>query len=287
VAKELGLPKETLVVTGGHDQPCGALGAGVIKPGITMDAIGTVECITPAFQKPVINRKMLSNRFCCYPHVVPNQYVTVAFNFTGGSLLRWYRDQFGEKEVEIAQKTGQDVYDSLVQKISKEPSSLFILPHFTTTGTPYFDHHSRGAILGLALATTKPEVTKAILEGISYEIRLNIELLAQSGISVQEIRAIGGGAKSDIWLQIKSDLFGRKILSLNVTEAASLGVALLAGWAVGEYKSLEEAVKQTVKIKKTFQPNLKNKRIYDQKFKIYRQIYPLLKDLNHQIATTD
>ncbi|MDI6784293.1 MAG: FGGY-family carbohydrate kinase, partial [bacterium] len=97
IANELGLLKETFVVTGGHDQPCGALGAGVIKPGITMDAIGTVECITPAFQRPVINRKMLANRFCCYPHVVPNQYVTVAFNFTGGSLLRWYRDQFGEK----------------------------------------------------------------------------------------------------------------------------------------------------------------------------------------------
>ncbi|MDI6783146.1 MAG: FGGY-family carbohydrate kinase, partial [bacterium] len=207
--------------------------------------------------------------------------------FTGGSLLRWYRDQFGEKEIDIAEKTKNDVYDLLIQKIPKRPSSVFVLPHFTTTGTPYFDHHSRGAILGLALATTKPEVTRAILEGISYEIRLNIELLAQSGIPVHEIRAIGGGAKSAAWLQIKSDLFGRKILSLTVSEAASLGVAMLAGWAVGEYKSLEEAVKQTVKIKKTFQPNLKNKRIYDQKFEIYRQIYALLKDLNHQIATTD
>jgi xylulokinase len=285
VAKELGLPKKTVVVTGGHDQPCGALGAGVIKPGITMDAIGTVECITPAFPKPVINQKMLANRFCCYPHVVPNQYVTVAFNFTGGSLFRWYRDQFGEKEVALAKKTKQDVYDILIQKISKDPSSLFILPHFTTTGTPYFDHHSRGAFLGLTLSTTKPEITRAILEGISYEIRLNIELLAQSGIPVQEIRAIGGGAKSETWLQIKADLFGRKLVSLNVSEAASLGVALLAGWAVGEYKSLAEAVQQTVKIKRTFIPNLKNKKIYDRKFQIYQQIYPLLKELNHKIAT--
>ncbi|MCX7919950.1 MAG: FGGY family carbohydrate kinase [bacterium] len=285
IAQELGLPKDTLVVTGGHDQPCGALGAGVIKPGITMDAIGTVECITPAFPNPVINRKMLANRFCCYPHVVPNQYVTVAFNFTGGSLLRWYRDQFGQKEIELARKSGKDVYEILVQQIPSQPSSLFILPHFTTTGTPYFDHHSRGAILGLTLATQKPEITRAILEGISYEIRLNIELLAQAGIPVREIRAIGGGAKSAQWLQLKADLFGRKIVTLNVSEAASLGVAMLAGCAIGEYSSVSEAVAQTVKIKQTFIPNPTNKKIYNRKFEIYRQIYPRLKELNHTIAT--
>ncbi|MFB3895474.1 MAG: L-fuculokinase [bacterium] len=287
IARDLGLSKNTLVVSGGHDQPCGALGAGVIQPGITMDAIGTVECITPVFQKPVINRTMLANRFCCYPHVVPNQYVTVAYTFTGGSLLRWYRDQFGEKESEIAINTGEDVYDMLVNQIPENPSSLFILPHFTTTGTPYFDSNSRGAILGLTLSTTKPEVTRAILEGISYEIRLNIELLAQSGIPVREIRAIGGGAKSATWLQLKADLYGRKIRALNVSEAASLGAAMLAGWAIGEYKSLPEAVTQTVKINRTFSPKPKNKKIYNQNFKIYQQIYPLLKDINHQIAAHD
>src|SRR5207253_2402017 len=137
VAEELGLPPGVAGATGGHDQPCGALGAGINRPGLAMDATGTVECITPIFDRPVLSPQMQEGNYCCYHHVVPGLYATLAFNFTGGSLLRWYRDNLGAKEVEEAQVSGLDVYDIMIGKAAGGPSRLLVLPHFTMTGTPW------------------------------------------------------------------------------------------------------------------------------------------------------
>ncbi|MBW3624693.1 MAG: hypothetical protein KY468_14915, partial [Armatimonadetes bacterium] len=198
VAADLGLPEGVKLVTGAHDQPSGALGAGITRPGIAMDATGTVECICPAFAEPVLTPEMRENNYCCYPHAVPGLYVTIAFNFTGGSLLRWYRDQLSHAEAEEARVAGLDVYDVLIAKAGTRPSGVFILPHFTVTGTPWFDAQARGAILGLSLATTKGDLIQGILDGISYEMRLNLERLESAGVAIRELRAIGGGAKSRI-----------------------------------------------------------------------------------------
>jgi len=283
IAGRLSLPSKVLVVTGGHDQPCGALGAGVREEGIAMEAIGTVDCIASIFNEPHLDEKMLENNFACYPHTVPEFYITLAFNFTGGSLLRWFRDTLGEQEKERAKKTGEDVYSILIDEASPEPSPLYLLPHFATTGTPYMDSRSAGAILGLSLNTSKPDLIKAILEGISFEMKHNLALLEKIGIFVNELRAIGGGAKSRKWLQLKADLYNKRVASLKVSEAVSLGTAMLAGVAAGEYSSIEEAVKTTVKIKEIFYPQEKRARMYEEKFQIYKDIYPALRDLNHRI----
>ena len=279
VARELSLPAGVKVVTGGHDQPAGALGSGIIKEGIAMDATGTVECVTAAFKKPILNQKMLRYNFCCYPHVVKDMFITLAFNFTGGSLLRWYRDVLGKEEVEEAKRKRKDAYEVIINKARKEPSALFVLPHFTTTGTPYFDPYSRGLILGLGLQTTKSDLIKAILEGITWEIKLNLELLSKAGVKISELRAIGGGAKSSLWLQLKADMYGKKLLSLNTSEAACLGVALLAGVAIGEYNSLEEAVRTTIRVRKVFTPDLGRQKEYQERLKTYLKLYPLVKGL--------
>ncbi|NOZ22726.1 MAG: hypothetical protein GXP25_16735 [Planctomycetes bacterium] len=276
-SRETGLPKGCKVVTGGHDQPAGAAGAGIIKGGIAMDATGTVECITPSFAKPVLNKTMLNNNFCCYHHVAPGLYVTLAFNFTGGSLLKWVRDTFAEEEKREAKKKGVDVYDILMKRMCDEPTDLFIVPHFTSTGTPHMDSDPTGAIIGLDLTTTKEEIVKAVLEGITYEMKLNLMLLRKAGIKVDEIRAIGGGAKSEKWLQLKADMFNTKVVRLSVTEAACLGVALSAGVAIGEYKSFPDAVKGIVKPEKVFRPRAKFARVYEEKAKTYEKLYPALK----------
>ena len=283
IANSLSLPSKVMVVTGGHDQPCGALGAGVREEGVAAEAIGTVDCITPVFKEPHLNKKMLENNFACYPHTVPQFYITVAFNFTGGSLLKWFRDTLGGEEKEKAKKTGKDVYSILINEATPLPSSLYLLPHFTTTGTPYMDTNSSGAILGLSLNTSKAELIKAVLEGISFEMKYNLSLLEEIGISVNELRAIGGGAKSRKWLQLKADLYGKKMVSLKVSEAASLGAAILAGVAIGEYSSIKEAVEATVKIKEIFYPQEEKTKIYEGKFQIYKDIYPTLKSLSHRV----
>jgi len=279
-AKSLGLSPGVLAVTGGHDQPAGALGAGIIREGIAMDATGTVECIAPAFRHPVLNPKMLSGNFCCYPHVVKDMYVTLAFNFTGGSLLRWYRDTLSDEEQEEACRQKKDVYQVIIENASSNPTSIFVLPHFTTTGTPWLDIHSKGAILGLTLNNRKSEIIRALLEGITYEMKLNLQALQNAGINVEEIKAIGGGAKSSFWLQLKADMWNKKVISLNVSEAACLGVAILAGVAAGLYSSVPEAVERLVKVKNTYFPHGEINKLYEKKFEIYQKIYPTLSSLN-------
>lgn len=155
IAEELGLPKKVVGVAGGHDQPCGALGAGIIREGRVIDATGTVECITPAFNQPVLNRKMLDGHFSCNCHVVDGMYVTLAYVSSGGVILRWYRDNFAESEFELARKRGRSVYDLLMEQTSNEPSPLLLLPHFSGTGTPYLDAKSKGQFWGLRFPRQK------------------------------------------------------------------------------------------------------------------------------------
>jgi len=283
IAEDLGLPKKVVGVAGGHDQPCGALGSGIIREGRVIDATGTVECITPAFNQPILSRKMLDGSFSCNCHVVDGMYVTLAYVSSGGVILRWYRDNFAEAEVEQARKNDVDVYDILMEQASDEPSSLLLLPHFSGTGTPYLDSGSKGAILGLTLSTTKSDLIKAILEGISLEIKLNINWLEDAGIPVNEIRAIGGGAKSEKWLQLKADVFGKKVVSLDISEGVCLGAAILAGTAIGKYDSIESAVDVLVKPKKEYYPNTERKEFYENRLDLYSQMYPSIKEISHNI----
>lgn len=283
VAHELGLPRGVAVVTGGHDQPCGALGSGITQPRIAIDATGTVECITPAFAELKLSDAMLASNYACYHHVVPGMYVTLAFSFTGGSLLRWYRDTLGKQEREDAEAAGMDVYEMMIGLATSGPSPVMVLPHFALPATPWNDPFSKGAMLGLTLATTKGDIIKALLDGVTFEMRLNLDCLERAGVAVEHLRAIGGGAKSPTWLQLKADIFDRPVSSLSVSEAAGLGAALLAGVAVGEYASLDEAASQTIRITRTYQPNPTLVKQYAARYVIYRQLYPMLRDVLHAL----
>ncbi len=283
VAGELNLPKGVVVVAGGHDQPCGALGAGIIRGGELMDATGTVECIAPAFTEPVINQQMIDGNFACYPHVVEGLYVTLGFVSSGGVVLRWFRDTLAQAEVAQAAAEGRDVYDILLEDIPDSPGTAMLLPHFTGSGTPHLDLESKGAIVGLTLSTTKGELVKAILEGISYEIKQNLTMLEEAGVEIDEVRAIGGGAKSEKWLQLKADMFGKKVIALDIPEGVCLGTAILSGTAIGKYSSIEEGVDLLVKPQKVYYPREEIAQQYDEKLKVYEQIYPALRDLNEQL----
>ena len=281
VAEELGLPKGVVAVTGGHDQPCNALGAGIIQSGTAVYGIGTVECITPALSWPEDVDEMLKGNLACYPHVVKDLYTSVAFNFTGGSLLKWYRDTFADKEKEIAAKQGVDPYDIILENLPEAPATPMILPHFTATGTPHFDTRSKGAILGLTLGTKKQDIVKAILEGVTFEMKLNVEVLKNAGVPVNSMKATGGGAKSNAWIQLKADIMGIPIASLLVSEATSLGTAILAGTAIGVYPSVQAAVKELVKTKEVFEPTPRKNRIYEERFETYKQIYPAIREISY------
>lgn len=276
-ARTLGLPAGCKVCAGAHDQPAGALGAGVFESGLAMDATGTVECFAVSMEQPVVNTIMMENNLSCYPHAVRDLFISLAFNFTGGSLLRWVRDVLGGEERARAEQERRDVYAVLTEAMSPEPTGLFVVPHFTMTGTPHMDPDPVGAIVGLTLSTSRAELLRAVLEGITYEMKLNLSLLERAGVAVRELRAIGGGAKSDFWLQLKADMFGRPVVRMSVTEAAGLGMAISAGVGAGIYPSVREAVAELIRPGRIFEPNPRNARFYDERLPQYARLYPRLK----------
>ncbi len=278
VAGALGLPKGVVVVTGGHDQPCGALGAGAIEPGLSMYATGTVECMCPAFDHASFTDDLRRANLCTYDHTVPGMYTTVAFSLTGGNILKWFRDQFGQAEMAAARANGSNVYELLLAQLEDRPTSLLALPYFTTSGTPHFDSNVPGALLGLRLSSSRAEILRALLEGVVFEMRLNLEILERSGGGIRELRLIGGGSQSQLWNQLKADVLGVPLTRLDVTEAGCLGVAMLACSAVtGE--PLGSLASRWIRPLGTIQPREERRDWYNRRFAAYRQLYPTLKQL--------
>lgn len=284
-SEETGLPRKAVVATGGHDQPCGALGAGITRGGMAMNATGTSDVICPALETPITSKAMLDSSFCCYPHTCEDLYCSIAFNLTGGLLLRWYRDALCSEEAAQAAAVGEDPYDAILADMSDEPTDLFILPHFVGSGTPYLDPSSRGAILGLTLQTGKPHLARAILDSLDYEVKLNIDRMERAGIGINTLRAIGGGAKSERWLQMKADLLGKPIITLRTSEAASLGTALLAAKAIGIFPSARAAADALVRTGRTFEPRRAEHERYMGKYQSYLGIYEMLRPFNTKLAS--
>jgi xylulokinase len=278
VAADLGFRGEVIVAAGGHDQPMGALGAGVIEPGKAMYATGTSEAITPVFPRAVFSDELMKNNICTYEYTLDGMYTTVAFSLTGGNILRWFRDQWGQTEVAEASRLGIDAYELLLAKMGATPTKLLLLPYFTPSGTPYFDTETAGALFGLRLSTKREEILRSLLEGVALEMRLSLEILARSGIRIGELRAIGGGAKSRAWVQLKADVLNKPVTTVQVTEAACLAGAMFACSArTGE--PVASVAKRWVKTESVLEPNPENAAAYDEKFASYVKLYPAVKAL--------
>lgn len=283
LAQELDLPRNVLLVSGGHDQTCAALGAGVIEENVAIDSHGTAEVVSTAFNKPMVSDAMFDGYYPCYCHVKKGMYFTFSLNHVGGILLQWYRDNFGIAEVLEAEKLGLDVYKLMETKAPDGPSPVLVLPHFNGSGTPWCDLESKGAFLGLTMATTRHDIVKGILDSLTYELRINIETMKKAGIVIDELRCVGGGAKSPKWLQIKADVTGCRVATLKVREAACLGAAILAGTAVGAYESMDAGVKQTVSLKDIYEPIDNAYALYNKKYSLYQEIYRTLESINKRL----
>jgi xylulokinase len=279
LATEWGLIEPVTLVTGGHDQVCAALGAGVTGENIAVDSHGTAEVISAAFKRIHTEDLMFDSFYPCYCYAKKGMYFTFSLNHTGGILLKWYRDNFCAPELREAEAAGLGAYTVMEKKCSGEPSPVFVLPHFNGSGTPFCDLHSRGAFIGLSLSTSRHDITRGIMDSLTYEMKINLEQLRMSGVGIHELRAVGGGAKSPFWLQIKADITGCPVSTLRIREAACLGAALL-GFSGAGFSTLDEAVEQVVRVERIFEPNPAMSAVYEEKFCIYRKIYGTLKEIN-------
>lgn len=283
LADQLGLPRGVKLATGGHDQTCAALGAGVVREKMATVSTGTAEVMGVPFSRPILSEEMLKSNYPCYHHVVPGVYFTITLNHTGGLLLRWYRDTFAGLEMREAAEAGTDVYDLLISRAPKGPSHVLFLPHLVGSGTPWSDPKSKGAVVGLTLGTTKHDVVKGILDSLTYELKINLDTLQGLGVDVQELRAVGGGAKSPVWLQVKADILGVPVATVAIREAACLGAALLGGLATGTFSSLPKAVDQVVRTNAVYEPDFDRYEMYLEKYEVYRSLYPALAPVSHRL----
>lgn len=280
LAKALGINEKTLIVSGCHDQIAAAIGTGVYKEGMVVDGTGTVECMTSIYHNRDVDERLLHRGNFARMPFLHDLHVTYAFSFTGGALLKWYREKIGALEAKANKKEDQSDYDYFNAQVDNtKPSSLLILPYFAGAGTPYMDTEAKGTILGLTLDTTKEDLYKGLMEGVTYEMRLNLERLSQAGVHVDCIRATGGGATSEIWLQMKADILKKPVTSLGAAQSGTLGCVMLAGIACGMFNSIEEAEAIFVTLHKTYYPNEGMSALYDDLYEKYKKIYPAIKNI--------
>lgn len=277
VANTLDLPVGTIVAVGGHDQPCGALGAGAIESGDTADSAGSYECLTVVSDAPTLGPDALECSLNSYCHVLPDKYVTLAF-FPAGVVLRWFRDQFALPEIEEARHSGADVYDLLVSRMSDGPSGILFTPHFIGSGNPSWNVNATGAVVGLRPDRSRYDIFKAIIEGIACELKINVAVLERLVGRIDVLRTTGGGAKSSFWLQLRADIIGKRVASMESSESVCLGAAILAGVGAGVYPNAAEGARRAARFATIHEPDPERGLEYAGQMSRYAALYPALAD---------
>ncbi len=279
-ASRTGLMPNTQIISVSHDQVAAAVGAGAFDPSVGVDGAGTVECLTPIFDRVPDMDVMYKGFFSVVPYVIPGQYVAYAFSYTGGALLQWCADNLAKKEKELAAREGLSVNEYLERKYDREgPTGLLVLPHFAGAATPYMDTGSRGAILGLTSAAAVEDIYRGCMEGVAYEMYLNMEAMAGSGTRFTRLNATGGGARSRVWMQMKADVLDLPITALKTADAGTVGSAMLTGIAVGAFESLPDAAGKMVQETETFLPRPEMHEKYMRVYQRYRAVYAAVRPL--------
>ncbi len=278
VAERTGLSPHTKIVVVSHDQMAAAVGAGVFESTTAVDGAGTVECITPVYDGMPDMDVMYEGNYAVVPYVIPGKYVCYAFSYTGGALIQWCVDTLAKKEKEWAEKERTSVNEYL-ERQSQSPTGLLVLPHFAGAATPYMDAGSRGAVVGLTVGHNVGDVYRGCMEGVVYEMAINMERLKDSGIHFTMLRATGGGAKSKEWMQMKADVLNLPITTLATAEAGTVGSAMLTGVAVGCFEDLEDAAAHMVEKGEVHHPRKEMHEKYAHIYEKYRQLYQAVRPL--------
>jgi xylulokinase len=279
-AAETGLAAGTPVTAGTCDAAAEAVSAGVVSPGDTMLMYGSTIFLVKICEA-------LPQTGTLWPAVFlePNSYALAAGMATGGAITRWFRDQFGQSEIDLEERVGKNAYASLAEMAAQVPpgaGGLLALPYFSGERTPIHDPLARGIIAGLTLRHSRSQLYRALLEGVAYGIRHNLEALAEHSEQPAKLVAIGGGAKNRTWLQIVSDVVGQTQW-VPESPGASYGDALLAGVAVGILEDLR-AVQEWLGEPGLVTPDPDAHAIYDKYYALYREFYPATREVAHSLA---
>lgn len=280
-AKETGLREGVPVVGGAGDQPAGAVGNGIVRSGIVSATFGTSGVVFAHSDVPVPNPEGVLQSFC---HAVPGKWSVFGCMLSAGGSLQHVRNMlFAEKVAALykAKKDPGELYPQILKEAGQAPAGcegLLFLPYLTGERCPYADPTARGGWIGLTVRHSRADLLRAVVEGITFGMRDQVELFRQLGTEITQIRSGGGGARSEFWRQMQADMFKAPVVTINTQEGAAYGVALLAATAAGAFASVEQACAKSIRITSTARPRKSAAAVYDQMYPEYRGLYRSLKD---------
>jgi xylulokinase len=276
--EESGLSTHTRVVAGAIDQAMGALGAGNLQPGMITETTGGALAVVVTTPKVTLDP---GRHIPCHYHALPGLYCLLPWGQTAGMALRWFRDSI-DLDGKPDSTSGNDHYDEMTARAAAVPAGsdgLIFLPHLEGAACPEFNPAARGVFFGLSLRHNRAHMIRAVLESVAFLLKKNLDIVEALGVPVDEVRSMGGGARSDLWLQIKADVLQKPVRRVQAEETACLGAAILASTAIGEYRDVYEAVSHMVRPGSIFIPNSENSPVYQAAYRCYLRLYEQLEPL--------
>jgi xylulokinase len=257
------------VVAGGGDQAAQAVGVGAVQRGIIALTVGTSGVVFTTTPSAMIEPQGRLHAFC---HAVPGAWHLMGVMLSAGGSLQWYRDAIAPGIP----------FDDLLRETDRVPAGndgLIFLPYLSGERTPYPDPKARGAFIGLTLRHGRGNLTRAVLEGVAYGLKDILMLIQETGLKdIFQVRASGGGMKSHTWRQILADVLEVELSTVNTTEGAAYGAALLAGVGAGVWPDVESACESVIKVTERIAPRKEISEIYRKNYEVYRELYPSLKE---------
>jgi xylulokinase len=283
-AKLLGLSTDCMVVGGAGDCAAGAVGNGIVRPGVLSTSIGTSGVVFVHSETPQVDPQGRLHTFC---HAVHGKWHMMGVTLAAGGSLQWFRNAVCQTLAAEAKRRKIDAYDVLTEEAAVTPvgaEGLFFLPYLAGERTPHADPLARGAFVGLTLKHGRGHLVRSIMEGVTYSLRDCLAIIEEQGVSVKQIRASGGGARSTFWRQMQADVLNKTVVSMAADEGPAYGVALLAAVGAGEFNDVGEACDATIKTKGQTKPVATARRYHDKAFPLYQQLYRSLRDDFKKIA---
>lgn len=277
-ARALGLKAGTPVVGGAGDNAAGAVGNGVVSAGIVFATLGTSGVVFAHSDTPAFDPRGRVHTMC---HAVAGKWCVFGCMLSAGGSFQWFRNTLGADEVARAKKLKVDPYQLLIEEAQAAPlgsEGLMFLPYLTGERCPHPDPNARGGWIGITNRTTRAMMIRSLIEGITFGMRDALEIVREMNISVTEVRAGGGGARSDFWRQLQADIYNTQVVTTNASEGPAYGVALLAGVGTGVWKDVNEACRAAIKRTGKVTPNKKRAAQYEKSFRVYDRLYSDLKD---------
>ncbi|MDL4840298.1 xylulokinase [Aquibacillus rhizosphaerae] len=273
-ANQTGLAETTSVFAGGADNACGAIGSGILSPGKTFASIGTSGVVL-SYEET--GDKDYKGKVHYFNHGAPNAYYTMGVTLSAGHSLNWFKNTFAEEED----------FDTLLKEVGTVPvgsNGLLFTPYLVGERTPHADATIRASFIGMDSSHKRIDFARAVLEGITFSLNESIAIFRENGKTIDTIYSIGGGSKSEQWLQIQADIFNAKMVKLKSEQGPGMGAAMLAAYGCGWFSSLEECAEEFLEEAEVYEPIQENVKKYAELFEVYKDVYVQTASLNKQLA---